>query len=516
MRALVLAPSSLIKGAVLGLGATAAAALAPAIEATSAPPRAVLSRSVAEARARRSVPRAAFAGVLLLAAGGAFLALPSDRLAPAFAGLFGVVVGCALLTPAATVGLMALLGRPAGALFGVLGRMAARGVVAALSRTGVAVAALVIAVSVTVGVGVMIGSFRATVVDWLDQTLQADLYLSPPSAGPTPSGVHLDPAVVEAVRRAPGVERVDSLRRTTARLEPATLDGDRGLDAARRGAPVELAAFDLGPRGRRSFHLLAGDPRRAWAAVGGGSAVLVSEPLANRRHLTVGDRIRLPTASGERTFRVAGVYADFGRDPGAVLLDLATYRRLWRDRGLTALSVYAAPGVDREELAERLRRLAAPHQEVLVRSNRTLRETSMEIFDRTFAITSVLRLLAGLVAFAGVLSALMALQLERARELGVLRANGMTPGQVWQLVTSQTGLMGLAAGLLAVPVGLVLAAIMIFVINRRSFGWTLQMQVAPEILLQAVALAVAAALVAGLYPAWRMARTRPAAALREE
>jgi putative ABC transport system permease protein len=110
----------------------------------------------------------------------------------------------------------------------------------------------------------------------------------------------------------------------------------------------------------------------------------------------------------------------------------------------------------------------------------------------------------------------MALQLERARELGVLRANGMTPGQVWQLVTTQTGLMGLAAGLLSLPVGMILAAVMIYVINRRSFGWTIRMELAPQVLLQALLLALAAALLAGLYPAYRMARTSPALALREE
>jgi putative ABC transport system permease protein len=92
----------------------------------------------------------------------------------------------------------------------------------------------------------------------------------------------------------------------------------------------------------------------------------------------------------------------------------------------------------------------------------------------------------------------------------------MTPGQVWQLVTAQTGLMGLAAGLLSLPVGLTLAAVMIYVINRRSFGWTIRMDLAPGILLQALLLALAAALLAGLYPAFKMARTSPALALREE
>lgn len=110
----------------------------------------------------------------------------------------------------------------------------------------------------------------------------------------------------------------------------------------------------------------------------------------------------------------------------------------------------------------------------------------------------------------------MALELERARELGVLRATGLTPGQVWRLVVTQTGLIGFAAGVLAVPMGLVLSVVMIFVINKRSFGWTLEMEVGPEVVAQAIALALVGALLAGLYPAWRMSRTSPAVALRGE
>src|SRR5690606_9896183 len=113
-------------------------------------------------------------------------------------------------------------------------------------------------------------------------------------------------------------------------------------------------------------------------------------------------------------------------------------------------------------------------------------------------------------------NALMALQLERAREFAVLRAEGLTPGQVWQYVTLQTGVMGLAAGFLSVPLGIVLALVLIYVINRRSFGWTLQFEVGPEVLLQALVLALLAAVLAGIYPSWRMARANPAHALREE
>jgi putative ABC transport system permease protein len=124
--------------------------------------------------------------------------------------------------------------------------------------------------------------------------------------------------------------------------------------------------------------------------------------------------------------------------------------------------------------------------------------------------------LATIVAFVGVLAALTALPLERAREFAVLRAAGVTPRQLWALVTAQTGLMGLAAGVLAVPAGALVAGIMVHVVNRRSFGWSLQMEFPAELALQGVGLAVLAALLAGIVPAWRLARTAPARALREE
>ena len=159
---------------------------------------------------------------------------------------------------------------------------------------------------------------------------------------------------------------------------------------------------------------------------------------------------------------------------------------------------------------------AGPGREILVQSNRAIREEAMSIFDRTFTITAVLRLVTLVVAFVGVLSALMALQLERFREFGVLRASGLTPAQVWRLVVLQTGLMGLVAGLFSVPVGLALSWVMIHVINLRAFGWTLSMAVDPFLLAQGVAVAIGASILAGLYPAWRLAGASPALALREE
>jgi putative ABC transport system permease protein len=153
---------------------------------------------------------------------------------------------------------------------------------------------------------------------------------------------------------------------------------------------------------------------------------------------------------------------------------------------------------------------------VVVQSNRALRDAALVIFDRTFAITQALRVIAVAVAFIGILSALMALQLERTRELGTLRATGMTLRQLWRLTLLESGLMGAAAGILAIPVGLILAAILIYVINLRSFGWTIFFTSVPEVYVQALVIAVAAALIAAIYPMLRLGRLQVVEALREE
>jgi putative ABC transport system permease protein len=379
--------------------------------------------------------------------------------------------------------------------------MAAGGVVASLSRTGVAIAALVIAVSVTVGVGVMIASFRGSVERWLDRSLAADVYASVPTRGGGFIGGTVPPLLADKARALPGVRAVRTLRR----VEILGSIGRIRLI----GLGTDLASLT------RSFELKEGDESTVWPAFAAGQAIVVSEPFSSRTGLAKGDSLTLTTRHGPRSFPIAGVYYDYASDQGLVLISRTSYLSQWNDPGLSGFSLDLDPDAEADEVIARLREAIAPVA-LSIQSNRDLKRASLAVFDRTFLITSVLRLLAGLVAFVGVLSALMALQLERARELGVLRATGLTPGQLWQLVTAQTGLMGLAAGLLALPVGLTLAAIMIYVINRRSFGWTIRMDWSPEVLAQAVALALGAALLAGIYPAFKMARTEPAAALREE
>jgi putative ABC transport system permease protein len=378
--------------------------------------------------------------------------------------------------------------------------MAAGAVVQSLSRTGVALAALMIAIATTVGVGVMIQSFRQTVVRWLGASLPADIYVSPPSLVSNRPDAILDPALVTRITSTPGVARVNTLRTT----QVPSAQG-----------PVVVLALDADARGYRAFSLKAGDDAKVPSALAAGG-VLVSEPFANRRKLVVGASLSLVTDRGSRAFAVAGIYHDYASSEGTVVMARSVYERFWDDRAVSSLGVYAAPGIDVEELVAAVRQRVGPGLDVLIRPTRALREASLVVFERTFAVTVVLRALVTLVAIVGVLSALTALALEREREVAVLRAQGLTSREVGVLLVGQTGLMGLVAGILAVPVGLVLALVLVFVINQRSFGWTLQFDLGLAELLQGPVLAVAAALAAGIYPARRIARRSLPAALRGE
>ena len=160
--------------------------------------------------------------------------------------------------------------------------------------------------------------------------------------------------------------------------------------------------------------------------------------------------------------------------------------------------------------------IADGRQALMMSSNARIRDISMQIFDRTFVITNVLYWLAVVVAVIGILGAMLALQLERAKEFGILRGVGMTPGETGTLVTLQSAFMGFVAGVAAIPLGLAMAWVLIAVINKRAFGWQIDMVVGGEPILSAMLLAVVAAVIAGFYPAWRAASTRPALAMRDE
>ncbi|MGD2158991.1 MAG: ABC transporter permease [Anaerolineales bacterium] len=492
--------NSLIKGGLLGVVATVIAAAFPAWEAASVPPRTALSRANLESKAQRVVGWLAIAGVLIILVGLGILALSRDSLIFSFIGTFAAILGFAVLTPTFTVWMMSAAPHLTTRIWGVLGRMAPREVVNSISRTSIAVTALMMAIAVTIGVSLMVGSFRFTVETWMNQILHGDVYVSVPSATVTQPLYAIDPQVITILENWEGVARVDL-------LQTAVVDSPVG--------PIQISANNNPNDGMEQIYLAADyPPDEIWGVVEEG-AVLVSEPLANRLDIPAhGGELPLYTDAGLQTFPVAGIYYDYTSSQGNAILSLENYRRLWGDDQIAAAALILEPGEDVQSIAEALKTRLAPIQSLLVRPNQALRADTLEVFDRTFAITSALQLMTTFVAFVGVLSAMMSLQLDKQRQLGILKAIGLTGRQLWRLIALETGLMGAVAGLVSMPTGYILALILVFIINRRSFGWTLQMQVAPGPFLQAFVIAVLAALLAGLYPARRIIQRNTAEAIR--
>jgi putative ABC transport system permease protein len=335
----------------------------------------------------------------------------------------------------------------------------------------------------------------------LNNTLRSDIYIGAPGISADRPGGQIDAALVADILQVPGVAEHSASRRVWIESE------------SRR---TQITAVDMAPQSYAGVRLLEGNPDEVWLAFDAQGAVVVSDPYAYRYSVKPGDRLTLNTAHGEHSFPVAGRYQSYDSNQAAILMSRSTYVAHWRDTQISSLGLYLTPDAQPEDVLEQLRQISAGRQALLIRSNREIRDISLDIFDRTFVITNVLYWLAVGVAFIGILGAMLAVQLESARELAILRAVGMTPGQLGGLVTMQTGFMGLLSGLAAIPLGLVMAWVLIDVINRRAFGWQMDVAVSPKILLSALALSIGTALLAGLYPAWRAASAPPALAMREE
>ena len=502
VRGVQLPISSLIKGGLLGIFATILTAVPPALEAGSVPPNIALVRSGLESKARKILGLSAFVGVfLILLAIGLFL-LPTKDLIVSFTGTFTFVIGFALLAPFFTQILMHFFVIPTGIIWGSLGRMAPRNILSTLSRTSVAIASLMVAISVTIGVSIMVSSFRYTVIQWLAQTLTGDIYISLPSVTSTQSFFELDPLVLQRLNEFPYADNIYVLR-------SIDVDSPNGIIhiAATSNPQVSI---------ERSYVRVIGPIEMLPAGMKRGG-VIISEPLSNRLgNITPGSELVLYTDVGETGFPVLGIYNDYASTLGTVLMDLEVYRNYWQDNAVTAAAINVGPEVNIEEATQELQRTLSPIQRVVVRPNQLLRAEVLEVFDRTFSITRAMQLLATTVAFVGILSALLSIELERQREMGILRSLGLTIKQLWTLILLETGLIGTTAGLLALPVGYILSIILVHIINWRSFGWTLQMLVQPDPFLRAFEISIIAALLAGLYPAYRVTSMVTSQALRNE
>lgn len=493
---LVFEPWVISKLLLLGVGGSLVAAWQPCREIAQVSPLLLQQRYVQEQRSQRSARFYLLITSVLFAISLLLMLWRGSGLWGAFVAVAALLLGFALLMPALLRALVEGVSQVL-ARWGWLGRkpllaMILRDSARNLSRTGIAAMALMIAISATVGIGGMVGSFRDAVQLWLGERLNADLYISQPRNLP---GVR--PALPEAL--------ISDLEKMEAVAAVATLSRTQ-LSVGQR--PVYLYASELPVAMRDAYRFVSGDPERIWPQVLEQGGVLISEPLANRSELTAGDSITLNTHRGPAEFIVAGVYYDYGSDSGRLLTAAATLAQHWPTESAYGVALFLNYPENADAVEQAIRSRWGEQVDLSIQQSSSLLALSLEVFNRTFVITDVLRLLALLVAFIGILSSLLAIQLERQQEVSLLKALGFSQRELMTLLLGQALLLGMVAGLVAIIAGELLAWSLTAVVQLRAFGWTIPYGPQPEGWLTALALSLIAATLASLYPAWRFARQR--------
>lgn len=487
---LSLAPWLLAKALILSTGGAVLAVLLPLADVLGKSVLQAMGRSDANAAAR-DTRVLALPSLILFILGGTLLHLGPDDLITAFVALFMGLIGCLGLVPWLAHSLLMILEKQfAGASVLTLWLLA--GSRRGLGRTGIALAALCLAIATVIGMSSMIHSFRSAVSSWIDQSLQADVYLSMRGRGALP------PELLAVASAMPGVRHVSQTRRSQRLLS---------------SGPVDVIGLALPDEGRDGFDWIEADSSRVWQQFAAGEA-LISEPMATRLQLRTGDQIELPGAAGSSAVRIAAIYRDYASSQGALTLALAHYQQRFTDTGIGAIGIYAKPsGVP--GITSKLNALAEHQPGVQVVSAHEIRERTLTVFARTFAVTDQLRLLAGLIAMVAIVGALSALAVERQREFALLRSLGLSRRRLLGLQWLHASLLGLIAALLALPLGIGLAVLLIDVINRRSFGWSMPLQLPWAQLLLVMTVAIVSAMLAGTLPARQQARKSLAQQLRD-
>ena len=435
-----------------GVAVALAGAALPAADAARAAPAQAL-KAGDEQRMLARAP-SLLTAIALLAAGVLLAFVPAVDGIPlaGYGAVACLLVGGILLMPAFSQRLWRALPfarRPALALAGAQLR-------GAPGQAMVSLAAIVASFSLMVAMAIMVASFRHSVEQWLTALLPAQLYVRTTHAGET---AFLEPRVEARVRRLPQVARAEFLRSARVTLDPAR-------------PPVALLARDVPEGGLAARLPLAGaryerregDPPPAW----------VSEAVAERYAAAPGQRLALPLGGRQREFVVAGVWRDYARQHGAVVIERPTYRALTGDARANDAALWLKPGVDVDEAMRAVRALPGGEQ-LDFGTPGEIRRLSLAIFDRSFAVTYALEAVAVLVGLFGLSSSLGALVLARRREFGVLRHLGMTRLEIGTMLAAEGALLALAGAAAGLVLGASISLVLVFVVNPQSFGWSMDL-----------------------------------------
>jgi len=498
----------LVEAICLGLGVSLIGALRPAWEASTMAPVQALAVGQSQTEDDHAAQGSKWVVVVSLLGAGLLSQMPPVQGIPVggYAAAFCLLMGGAAAGPLLSQWFSRWSQRRLGNRAGLLPALAAEQMGRNPRRTSVTMAAIVVGLAILVGVGIMIQSFRQTVELWIEQTLMADIIIAPTSwlgeQEASGKGQGLPRNLVKQVLNIPGIEAVDPYVETSVKLA---------------GQTVALVSRDVHLHAERSQYLfLQGKSSEVLAHVVDDYGVIISEVLAKRLGVNVGDQLPLTTPSGIEQFPVKGVFYDYATDGGKVVMDQGLFAEKWGKRDATVFAVYLKEGHDlsvvRREIEDRLKN----ERPIVTISNGELKEEILDIFDRTFRVTYVLELIALSVAVLGIMNTLLTSILERRRELATLRAIGASGGQIQGLIFWESCYVAGLGAVVGIVVGMALSVVLINVINKQSFGWTIQYTLAWETIGMALLVAFAAALIGAWAPARWASRQTIAEDLRYE
>ncbi len=481
-------------GILLGSAASIVGSLPPLLELRRIQPVQVLRGRTASRRAGRRTKIVGLAGLFCLALALVLFLLSFLNVYIGFAGAFAFLLGASLFSGFVIIIAVPFLKRLFSSVIGLTGKIAIGNIRENLGRTSVAVAAFMIALSMSIGLASMIDSFRHSLIWWMNGQLRGEAYIS------TKADVTVPEEVYDELKKIPGIGGIDVFRNVqiTFRDRPAGITS------------IDSAVLQKYAR----FGWLSGSDR-AWEDVKRGD-VIISESFSLRFKVKAGDRITIDTAQGPSTLRIAGVYYDYASEHGVIMMDRSLYLKLFNDRTINSLGIFIdGPELEKGRILDKARQLSLKYG-LPFATREQFHRRILGIFDSTFAVTQSMRIIAVIVAFFGIAGALMTLFVERQKEFGIYRALGFTTGDVAKITIAESIGLGLISFFMSTVVGTIFAFILIRVINRQSFNWTIFYHLTPQPYLVTFLTAIAASIAACAYPVWSVIRKYPIMQIREE
>ena len=489
----------------LGVGLSLVSALIPAIDASRTSPTTVMRRGSYDLKIFRGDRRLTLLAITSFAMAGIFSLLPPIGGFPyfGFLAVFFVIMGVSFLSPSALLAGRDLLRGICKKYFGGEGFLACMNLSQNIGRNSLAISSLAIAFMMIISMSIMVHSFRQTVIVWIGQTLKADLFVRVAGGRDIDYQYTLPGDRVEDIRKISGVAAVDLFRAQDISYndKPAVL-GSGDFEALSRYGNLVIKS---GPTAQELFAQMVGQDR-----------AIISESFALKHEVGVGDSLFMETPNGSAKFQVVAVYYDYSRERGYIIIDRSIFIKYYGDTDVNSFVIYLSNKNEIENVRQELLKTLGADYNLVIRSNPELKKNVLEIFDKTFAITYSLEIIAGGVALLGLFNTLIALILERKREIGIIRFIGGFQDQVKRMVLIESGILGLIGSIMGVAAGGIVSYILIFVINKQSFGWTIQIHFPYIFVLFSLILFWVVSLIAGLYPARLAVRLNPKEAVRVE